>query len=277
MRYAQKLAILAVMALPFGAMAHDASAVTSEAVPVVKVSSNVNTTGIVSTRISDTAAPATNKAVRENSDKEARASMMVMAPNANSFYQRLQVGVVPVAVKGNHMDITYPEVTSVSKTVQKKINKAISDYVEDLQEDLAKANLKNDNATNLYITYDVKANGNGLFSVLIKSYTIQDKAANGNNTVKAFTFNTTSGQRVSLSDFGGVNKEKLQQALADAPEDFKTAVNSGIMKDKQRDINVPKEFYSTEDHNVFLIFQQGDIAARAAGTLYLPMGKLSDK
>ena len=93
MRYAQKLAILAVMALPFGAMAHDASAVTSETVPVVKVSPNVNTTGIVSTRISDTAAPTTNKAVRENSDKEARASMMVMAPNANNFYQRLQVGV----------------------------------------------------------------------------------------------------------------------------------------------------------------------------------------
>ena len=39
--------------------------------------------------------------------------------------------------------------------------------------------------------YDVKTDKNGIFSVLIHTYTMRDGDANGVNYVKGFTFNTT--------------------------------------------------------------------------------------
>ena len=47
--------------------------------------------------------------------------------------------------------------------------------------------------------YDVKTDKNGIFSVLIHTYTMRDHDANGVNYVKGFTFNTTTGRQLSCT------------------------------------------------------------------------------
>ncbi|WP_298706569.1 hypothetical protein [uncultured Veillonella sp.] len=227
-----------------------------------------NTTGVMTKRISQDIAPATNKALWTDTDALTRDADLIKVPDADAYYQRLAVSVSPVAISGDRLHITYPEIKSVSPYVTKEVNSRILKYVQTLQKNLEKNNLKADMKENLYITYDVEANDKGILSIFIKSYTIGDQAANGLNTVKAFTFNTTSGRVLKLSDFGGVSKDVLNEAI-NSDEDLKMQFfPENLPIDK-----VPNEFYATEDHELYIIFQQGTVGSMAAGTIYVPVGK----
>ncbi|KAF1680731.1 hypothetical protein [Veillonella sp. R32] len=262
---ASDVEVVKVNAEPAAAVVNDNGDVVAVATPT---EAHNNTTGIMTKRISQDISPATNKALWEESDELAREADLVQVPEANAYYQRLAVSVSPVAVTGDRLHITYPTVTSVSPVVTKEINDRITKYVQTLQKNLEKANLKADMKENLYITYDVEANDKGIFSVLIKSYTIGDQAANGLNTVKAFTFNSTSGKVLSLGDFGGVSKEVLNTAINE-DEDLKAQFfPENLPVDK-----VPADFYATADHELYLIFQQGTVGPMSSGTIYVPVGK----
>lgn len=228
-----------------------------------------NTTGVMTKRVSSDISPASNKAMWEASDELSREADLVKVPEANAYYQRLSVAVQPIAISGDRIHVTYPTVTSVSPVVTKEINSRITKYVQTLQKNLEKNNLKADVKENLYMTYDVKANDKGIFSVLLKSYTIGDQAANGLNTVKAFTFNSTSGKVLALHDFGGVKLDELNQAIAN-DEDLKPQ----FFPENRTVDKVPSDFYATEDHEIFVIFQQGTVGPMSSGTIYVPMGKL---
>lgn len=257
--------VVKVNAEPAAAIVNNNGDVVAVATPT---EAHNNTTGIMTKRISKDIAPATNKALWEESDELAREADLVQVPEANDYYQRLAVSVSPVAVTGDRLHITYPTVTSVSPVVTKEINDRITKYVQTLQKNLEKSNLKADMKENLYITYDVEANDKGIFSVLIKSYTIGDQAANGLNTVKAFTFNTTTGRVLSLGDFGGVSKDVLNKAI-NSDEELKLH----FFPDSLPIDKVPSDFYATEDHELYIIFQQGTVGSMAAGTIYVPVGK----
>lgn len=262
---ASDVEVVKVNAEPVAAVVNDNGDVVAVDTPT---EAHNNTTGIMTKRISQDISPATNKALWEESDELAREADLVQVPEANAYYQRLAVSVSPVAVTGDRLHITYPTVTSVSPVVTKEINDRITKYVQTLQKNLEKANLKADMKENLYITYDVEANDKGIFSVLIKSYTIGDQAANGLNTVKAFTFNSTSGKVLSLGDFGGVSKEVLNTAINE-DEDLKAQFfPENLPVDK-----VPADFYATADHELYLIFQQGTVGPMSSGTIYVPVGK----
>ena len=74
-------------------------------------------------------------------------------------------------------------------------------------------NAKEADKTNVVMYYDVKTDKNGIFSVLIHTYTMRDRDANGVNYVKGFTFNTTTGRQLSLYDLGGRNKKSCVNAI----------------------------------------------------------------
>ena len=165
----------------------------------------------VGEKISNTASPEANRLIRGEMMKARQDHKQVVAPAVKAFTDRLQVTVKPETVKENHLNIAYPTVQSVSPYVTKAINKTITDYVEKLRKQVHKTNEKNldGEGQNLYMSYDVKADGNGIFSVTITSYTIEDNASNGVNVEKGFTFNTTTGRSLSLSDFGVLPQEKI--------------------------------------------------------------------
>ena len=118
------------------------------------------------------------------------------------------------------------------------------------------------------MSYDIKADGNGILSVTITTYTIQDNASHGVNVETGFTFNTTTGRSLSLSDFGGLSQETIANGLQQLPTEGKKAIFADAAPSK------PNSFFARENHDVVLIYNQGTIAPMSSGTIYVPVGNL---
>ena len=272
MKLKQSVLIIMAAALPVVSFA------ASEVIPVTQDTVNVqaNQTNAkrvnrndLTYRISSTATPEQNRALRSKASKVDRNAVEVVAPNADRYMDRKEVAVSPVESTTDHL--VFPEVKSVSPTVEKAINTTIKKYVSKIQNDVEKLNAKESDKTNVVMYYDVKTDKNGIFSVLIHTYTMRDHDANGVNYVKGFTFNTTTGRQLSLYDLGGLNKKELVNAIN----------NNQNVKDKLGgDVNIdkmPTEFYTTDDYSVVMILQQDVDAIHSAGTVYVPVGILRDR
>lgn len=273
MKLKQSVLIIMAAALPVVSFA------ASEVIPVTRDTVNVqaNQTNAkrvnrndLTYRISSTATPEQNRALRSKASKVDRNAVEVVAPNADRYMDRKEVAVSPVESTTDHLDLVFPEVKSVSPTVEKAINTTIKKYVSKIQNDVEKLNAKESDKTNVVMYYDVKTDKNGIFSVLIHTYTMRDHDANGVNYVKGFTFNTTTGRQLSLYDLGGLNKKELVNAINNN-QDVKDKLGSDVNIDK-----MPTEFYTTDDYSVVMILQQDIDAIHSAGTVYVPVGILRD-
>ncbi|MBS5751446.1 MAG: hypothetical protein KHW48_00630 [Veillonella parvula] len=273
MKLKQSVLIIMAAALPVVSFA------ASEVIPVTQDTVNVqaNQTNAkrvnrndLTYRISSTATPEQNRALRSKASKVDRNAVEVVAPNADRYMDRKEVAVSPVESTTDHLDLVFPEVKSVSPTVEKAINTTIKKYVSKIQNDVEKLNAKESDKTNVVMYYDVKTDKNGIFSVLIHTYTMRDHDANGVNYVKGFTFNTTTGRQLSLYDLGGLNKKELVNAINNN-QDVKDKLGSDVNIDK-----MPTEFYTTDDYSVVMILQQDIDAIHSAGTVYVPVGILRD-
>ena len=270
MKLKQTVLIMMAAALPLTSLA-----ATSEAIPVTKDNGAVietqNDRYDVTYRVSSTATPEQNKKLRSVANKTDRGTIEVVAPNADRYMDRKEVGVSPVDATTDHLKLVFPTVKSVSPIVEKTINTTIKKYVSKVQNDTQKLNEKDANKTNVIMYYDVKTDKNGIFSVLIHTYTMRDGDANGVNYVKGFTFNTTTGRQLSLYDLGGLNKKELVNAINNNQQ-VKDAVGADVSFDK-----IPTEFYTTEDYSVVMILQQDVDTIHSAGTVYVPVGNLRDR
>ena len=274
MKLKQSVLIIMAAALPVASFA------ASEVIPVTQDTVNVqaNQTNAkrvnrndLTYRISSTATPEQNRALRSKASKVDRNAVEVVAPNADRYMDRKEVAVSPVESTTDHLDLVFPEVKSVSPTVEKSINTAIKKYVSKIQNDVEKLNAKESNKTNVVMYYDVKTDKNGIFSILIHTYTMRDHDANGENYVKGFTFNTTTGRQLSLYDLGGLNKKELVNAINNN-QDVKDKLGGDVNIDK-----MPTEFYTTDDYSVVMILQQDVDSIHSAGTVYVPVGILRDR
>ena len=270
MKLKQTVLIMMAAALPLTSLA-----ATSEAIPVTKDNGAVietqNDRYDVTYRVSSTATPEQNKKLRSVANKTDRGTIEVVAPNADRYMDRKEVGVSPVDATTDHLKLVFPTVKSVSPIVEKAINTTIKKYVSKVQNDTQKLNEKDANKTNVIMYYDVKTDKNGIFSVLIHTYTMRDGDANGVNYVKGFTFNTTTGRQLSLYDLGGLNKKELVNAINNNQQ-VKDAVGADVSFDK-----MPTEFYTTEDYSVVMILQQDVDTIHSVGTVYVPVGNLRDR
>ena len=270
MKLKQTVLIMMAAALPLTSLA-----ATSEAIPVTKDNGAVietqNDRYDVTYRVSSTATPEQNKKLRSVANKTDRGTIEVVAPNADRYMDRKEVGVSPVDATTDHLKLVFPTVKSVSPIVEKAINTTIKKYVSKVQNDTQKLNEKDANKTNVIMYYDVKTDKNGIFSVLIHTYTMRDGDANGVNYVKGFTFNTTTGRQLSLYDLGGLNKKELVNAINNNQQ-VKDTVGADVSFDK-----MPTEFYTTEDYSVVMILQQDVDTIHSAGTVYVPVGNLRDR
>lgn len=274
MKLKQSVLIIMAAALPVASFA------ASEVIPVTQDTVNVqaNQTNAkrvnrndLTYRISSTATPEQNRALRSKASKVDRNAVEVVAPNADRYMDRKEVAVSPVESTTDHLDLVFPEVKSVSPAVGKAINTTIKKYVSKIQNDVEKLNAKESDKTNVVMYYDVKTDKNGIFSVLIHTYTMRDHDANGVNYVKGFTFNTTTGRQLSLYDLGGLNKKELVNAINNN-QDVKDKLGGDVNIDK-----MPTEFYTTDDYSVVMILQQDVDAIHSAGTVYVPVGILRDR
>ena len=273
MKLKQSVLIMMAAALPVVSFAASEIPVTKDTATVQAAQADTNKVNRndLTYRISSTATPEQNRALRSVATKVDRNAVEVVAPNADRYMDRKEVAVSPVESTTDHLDLVFPTVKSVSPIVEKAINNTIKKYVAKVQNDVEKLNAKEADKTNVVMYYDVKTDKNGIFSVLIHTYTMRDRDANGVNYVKGFTFNTTTGRQLSLYDLGGLNKKELVNAINNNQQ-VKDAVGANATFDK-----MPSEFYTTEDYSVVMILQQDVDTIHSAGTVYVPVGNLRDR
>ena len=272
MKLKQSVLIIMAAALPVASFAaSEVIPVTQDTVVVQADQANTNRVNRndLTYRISSTATPEQNRVLRTIPTRVD--PVEVVAPNADRYMDRKEVAVSPVESTTDHLDLVFPEVKSVSPAVEKAINTTIKKYVAKVQNDVEKLNAKEANKTNVVMYYDVKTDKNGIFSVLIHTYTMRDRDANGVMYVKGFTFNTTTGRQLSLYDLGGLNKKELVNAINNN-QDVKDKLGGDVNIDK-----MPTEFYTTDDYSVVMILQQDVDATHSAGTVYVPVGNLRDR
>ena len=273
MKLKQSVLIMMVAALPVVSFAASEIPVTKDTATVQTVQADTNKVNRndLTYRISSTATPEQNRALRSVASKVDRDAVEVVAPNADRYMDRKEVAVSPVESTTDHLDLVFPTVKSVSPIVEKAINNTIKKYVAKVQNDVEKMNAKDADKTNVVMYYDVKTDKNGIFSVLIHTYTMRDRDANGVNYVKGFTFNTTTGRQLSLYDLGGLNKKELVNAIENN-QDVKNQLGGEVNIDK-----MPTEFYTTDDYSVVMVLQQDVDTMHSAGTVYVPVGNLRDR
>ena len=273
MKLKQSVLIMMAAALPVVSFAASEIPVTKDTATVQTVQADTNKVNRndLTYRISSTATPEQNRALRSVASKVDRDAVEVVAPNADRYMDRKEVAVSPVESTTDHLDLVFPTVKSVSPIVEKAINNTIKKYVAKVQNDVEKMNAKDADKTNVVMYYDVKTDKNGIFSVLIHTYTMRDRDANGVNYVKGFTFNTTTGRQLSLYDLGGLNKKELMNAIENN-QDVKNQLGGEVNIDK-----MPTEFYTTDDYSVVMVLQQDVDTMHSAGTVYVPVGNLRDR
>ena len=274
MKLKQSVLIMMAAALPVVSFAaSEAIAVTKDTATVQAAQADTNkvSRNDLTQRISSTATPEQNRVLRSVVSKVDRNAVEVVSPNADRYMDRKEVAVSPVESTTDHLDLVFPEVKSVSPTVEKAINTTIKKYVAKVQNDVEKLNAKEADKTNVVMYYDVKTDKNGILSVLIHTYTMRDRDANGVNYVKGFTFNTTTGRQLSLYDLGGLNKKELVNAINNNQE-VKEKLGGDVNIDK-----MPTEFYTADDYSVVMILQQDVDTIHSAGTVYVPVGNLRDR
>ena len=273
MKLKQSVLIMMAAALPVVSFAASEIPVTKDIATVQTVQADTNKVNRndLTYRISSTATPEQNRALRSVASKVDRDAVEVVAPNADRYMDRKEVAVSPVESTTDHLDLVFPTVKSVSPIVEKAINNTIKKYVAKVQNDVEKMNTKESDKTNVVMYYDVKTDKNGIFSVLIHTYTMRDRDANGVNYVKGFTFNTTTGRQLSLYDLGGLNKKELVNAIENN-QDVKNQLGGEVNIDK-----MPTEFYTTDDYSVVMVMQQDVDTIHSAGTVYVPVGNLRDR
>jgi len=273
MKLKQSVLIMMAAALPVVSFAASEIPVTKDTATVQAAPADTNKVNRndLTYRISSTATPEQNRALRSVATKVDRNAVEVVAPNADRYMDRKEVAVSPVESTTDHLDLVFPTVKSVSPIVEKAINTTIKKYVAKVQNDVEKMNTKEADKTNVVMYYDVKIDKNGILSVLIHTYTMRDRDANGVNYVKGFTFNTTTGRQLSLYDLGGLNKKELVNAI-DNNQDVKNQLGGEVNIDK-----MPTEFYTTDDYSVVMILQQDVDANHSVGTVYVPVGNLRDR
>ena len=273
MKLKQSVLIMMAAALPVVSFAASEIPVTKDTATVQTVQADTNKVNRndLTYRISSTATPEQNRALRSVASKVDRDAVEVVAPNADRYMDRKEVAVSPVESTTDHLDLVFPTVKSVSPIVEKAINNTIKKYVAKVQNDVEKMNAKDADKTNVVMYYDVKTDKNGIFSVLIHTYTMRDRDANGVNYVKGFTFNTITGRQLSLYDLGGLNKKELVNAIENN-QDVKNQLGGEVNIDK-----MPTEFYTTDDYSVVMVLQQDVDTMHSAGTVYVPVGNLRDR
>ena len=273
MKLKQSVLIMMAAALPVVSFAASEIPVTKDTATVQAAPADTNKVNRndLTYRISSTATPEQNRALRSVATKVDRNAVEVVAPNADRYMDRKEVAVSPVESTTDHLDLVFPTVKSVSPIVEKAINNTIKKYVAKVQNDVEKLNAKESDKTNVVMYYDVKTDKNGVFSVLIHTYTMRDRDANGVNYVKGFTFNTTTGRQLSLYDLGGLNKKELVNAIENN-QDVKNQLGGEVNIDK-----MPTEFYTTDDYSVVMVLQQDVDTIHSAGTVYVPVGNLRDR
>ncbi|WP_404293868.1 DUF3298 and DUF4163 domain-containing protein [Cytobacillus kochii] len=186
----------------------------------------------------------------------------------NTF--KLPVGIQPIHIKHDRIDIFKPQVTSYTPpAAQQKMNQAISDSLNKLMKDQGYGQPQ----TELTGGFDLKNNQKGVLSLTLTVYSYTG-GAHGLTFTRGLTFNSLTGKQYTLGDLFKKNSP------------YKERINTLIKQQLQErglttDLLVPypgitdtQSFY-TADLTLVIIFDVYSLLPYVYGTIYFPISLYS--
>lgn len=186
----------------------------------------------------------------------------------NTF--KLPVGIQPIHIKHDRVDIFQPQVTSYTPPAAKqKMNRAISDSLNKLMKDQGFGHPQ----TELTGGFDLKNNQQGVLSLTLTVYSYSG-GAHGLTFTRGLTFNSLTGKQYILGDLFKKNSN------------YKERINILIKQQLQErgltnDLLVPytgitdaQSFYIA-DLTLVIIFDVYSLLPYVYGTIYFPLSLYS--
>lgn len=186
-------------------------------------------------------------------------SMSVTFAQSN-YYKVEEQEITEAFVQGK-----YPVVQNSNILVKSKINNKISKIVINFEQDIQEINNKGTETIG-FIDYEVKANSENVFSIIINCSTMYKGAAHPN----IYSYGLSFDEKGNLIQFSQViNEAKLQGNDKYSITNLNKAIYEQIgntLYNFHKEVEVfPKEFYLDENMDLHVLFQRYDITPYAIG------------
>lgn len=159
----------------------------------------------------------------------------------------------------------YPVVQNSNILVKSKINNKISKIINNFEQDIQEVNNKGTETTG-FVSYEVKANSENVFSVIINCSTMYKGAAHPNTYSYGLSFDE-NGELIQFAQV--INEANLQGCDKYSIANLNKAIYEQIgdnLYNFHKEVEVfPKEFYLDENMNLHVLFQRYDITPYAVG------------
>ena len=175
-------------------------------------------------------------------------------PDKKSYNKGEQVIVESQLINEENRLILYPQVVGKNSKASVAINDDIKNFVASIEQKYPK----------VMSLYDIKADGDGVFSFV--TFTNDASVDNSKADIVGYTYNTKTGQAMTLADFGKFNVSALNKALLADPY-----VKEKLGADFKGLTELPTNFYVAQGKTVYSIIPEGTVLPAEEGTLFVPL------
>lgn len=159
----------------------------------------------------------------------------------------------------------YPVVNADNILVKSRINKQITKIVNDFDQNVQQLNKNGDEVTG-FVGYEIKANSNKIFSVIINCSTMYKGAVHPNTYAYGLSFDE-QGNLIQFSQVINIDKQsgKNIYTIDNLNKEIKAQVGQHLF-DFHKDVTAfPQEFYLDENMDLHVLFQRYEITPYAVG------------
>lgn len=175
-------------------------------------------------------------------------------PDKGQYNKGNQVKIVSQLINNENQLILYPQVAAKSEKAGNAINNQVKDFVAAISQKYPQ----------VMSLYDIKADGDGIFSYVTFTNDASDDTSPAE--IVGFTYNTKTGARMNLSDFGKFDVATLNKVLKEDPD-----VSPKLPADFAGLTQMPSNFYVAQGKTVYAIVPEGTVLPKEEGTLFVPL------
>lgn len=191
--------------------------------------------------------------------------MVLLLSMSVTFAQSNYYEVQEQEITENFIQGKYPVVQNSNILVKSKINNEINKIVNNFEQDIQEVNNKGTETTG-FVGYEVKANSENIFSVIINCSTMYKGAAHPNTYSYGLSFDE-SGNLIQFSQV--INEANLQGSDKYSIANLNKAIYEQVgdnLYNFHKEVEVfPKEFYLDENMDLHVLFQRYEITPYAVG------------
>lgn len=191
--------------------------------------------------------------------------MVMLLSMSVTFAQSSYYEVQEKTLNSEFVEGKYPVVNADNILVKSRINRQITKIINDFNQNVQQENDIGRDLTG-FIGYEIKANSDKIFSVIINCSTMYKGAAHPNTYAYGLSFDE-QGNLIQFSQIVNVNNQTGENTytVENLNKEIKSQVGQYLYDFFEDVKDFPQEFYLDEDMNLHVLFQRYDITPYAVG------------